>query len=129
MARVAAPDIIDIRRIRTAAIDRGHPMNRPALPPVQDNPAEHRFELSTQDQLAIAEYKLAGNVIAFTHTEVPQALQGQGVGTHLVRAGLDAARTRGLRVVPKCSMFEGYMRKHPETHELLADEGRAMLGL
>ncbi len=104
-------------------------MDKPALPPVRDNPAAHRFELSLHDALAVAEYEVSGSVITFTHTVVPQVLQGRGVGTHLVRAGLDAARARGLRVVPRCSMFEGYMRKHPETQDLLADEGRSLLGL
>ena len=96
---------------------------------VHDNPARSRFEYpSPQGEPAVAEYLLRGDTITFTHTRVPEALRGQGIATQLVLAGLASARARGLRVVPQCAMFAGYMRKHPETHDLLTGEGRALLG-
>jgi predicted GNAT family acetyltransferase len=96
---------------------------------VHDNPAKQRFEYSSQGERAIAAYTLSGNVITFTHTLVPEALQGQGVAKQLVLAGLAAARERDLQVIPQCPVFAAYMSKHPETHDLLADAGRALLGL
>lgn len=69
---------------------------------VRDNQAEHRYELTVDGELAVAEYKLDGDTIRFTHTLVPKAIDGQGVGTRLVRAALADARQRGLTVDPQC---------------------------
>ncbi|MGJ7609385.1 MULTISPECIES: GNAT family N-acetyltransferase [unclassified Variovorax] len=96
---------------------------------VQDNPAKHRFEYASQGERAVAIYSLDGDVITFIHTLVPEALQGQGIAKQLVLAGLASARERGLRVIPQCPVFAAYMRTHPETHDLLAEEGRTLLGL
>lgn len=104
-------------------------MSTSSPPAVHDNPAKHRFEYASDGERAVAMYELNGGVITFTHTLVPEALQGHGVARELVLAGLASARERGLRVVPQCPVFAAYMRKHPETHDLLADEGRALLGL
>lgn len=40
----------------------------------KDNPPESRYEAAVDGLLAIAEYRLAGEQIIFTHTEVPEAL-------------------------------------------------------
>ncbi len=101
----------------------------PASVQVHDNPSKHRFEYISQGHHAVAIYSLEGNVITFIHTLVPEALQGQGIAKQLVLAGLASARERGLRVVPQCPVFNGYMRVHPETHDLLSDEGRKLIGL
>lgn len=87
---------------------------------VQDNAAESRFELAVGGHLAVAYYKLDGKVITFTHTEVPPALGGQGVGSRLIRGALDAVRARGLKVVAKCDFVAGYLGKHKEYGDLIA---------
>lgn len=86
---------------------------------VQDNPAEHRFELDVDGHLAAAYYRREPGVITFVHTEVPQALSGQGIGSKLVRGALEAVRREGLRVVAKCPFVAAYMGKHPEFSDLL----------
>ena len=87
---------------------------------VTDNPSAQRFEMNVDGQQSVAEYRIDGDVITFTHTLVPEALQGRGLGTKMVEAGLAAARTHGQKVVPQCPMFSAYMKKHPETQALLA---------
>jgi predicted GNAT family acetyltransferase len=47
-------------------------------------------------------------------------LQGQGLAAALVAQALDWARQQGLRVRPTCSYVASYMRRHPETQDLLA---------
>jgi predicted GNAT family acetyltransferase len=97
---------------------------------VRDNPERHRFEIDLGDgTFAIAQYTLPAGKIMFTHTEVPPAHEGQGLGTLLIRAGLAAARERGLQVIPICPFFAAYIRKHPEERDLLDPAYRKMLGV
>lgn len=90
---------------------------------VRDNPAAGQFEAQVDGSLAVAAYTLDGDQIAFTHTTVPRALEGRGVGSALVATALASARERGLKVVPLCSFVAAYMKRHPETADLLAARG------
>ena len=96
---------------------------------VRDNPAERRFEIEVDGKLAIAEYRLISGGIMFTHTEVPEALGGRGLGTLLIRAGLKAARERGLKVLPVCPFYAKYMKAHAEEHDILHPDYRLVLGI
>ena len=97
---------------------------------VHDNADRHRFEIDLGDgTFAIAEYTLPAGKIMFTHTEVPPAHEGQGLGSLLIRTGLASARERGLQVIPICPFFAAYIKKHPEEHDLLDPAYRKMLGL
>lgn len=97
---------------------------------VRDNPEDHRFEIDLGDgSLAIAEYTLLPGKIVFTHTKVPEAHEGQGIGTTLIRFALDAARERGLKVVPICPFFAAYMQEHSEVQDLLDPAWRKKFGL
>jgi uncharacterized protein len=86
---------------------------------VRDNSAFHRFELETDGHAAYAYYQMAPGVITLTHTEVPPALGGRGVGSALVRGVLEEVRARGLKVVPKCPFVSAFMGRHPEFNDLL----------
>jgi predicted GNAT family acetyltransferase len=94
---------------------------------VHDNPQASRFEASVSSQTAVAQYEIAPGVITFTHTRVPESLRGRGIANQLAEVALASARERGLRVIPKCTFFASYMRRHPETQDLLAPEGRVLL--
>ena len=87
---------------------------------VIDNPAEHRFELKVGDHIAAAYYKLEAGVITFIHTEVPQELSGQGIGSKLARGALEQVRARGLKVVPKCPFISAFIAKNTEFSDLVA---------
>lgn len=91
--------------------------------PVSHNVARTRFEAAPQGELATCDYRRQGDVLVLHHTEVPHALQGQGVAADMVRAALDFARSQGLRVRPTCSYVASYMRRHPETLDLLEGRG------
>ena len=86
---------------------------------VRNNTALNRFELDVDGHLAVSYYRLAPGVITFTHTEVPPALGGRGVGSTLVRGALDLVRAQGLKVVSKCPFVSAYLGKHPEFNDLL----------
>jgi predicted GNAT family acetyltransferase len=97
---------------------------------IRDNPERHRFETDLGDgTFAIAEYTLPAGKIMFTHTEVPPAHEGQGIGSALIRFALAAARERGLQVIPICPFFAAYIKRHEEVQDLLDPAYRKVLGL
>jgi uncharacterized protein len=99
-------------------------------PTVRDNPELRRFEIDLGDgSFAIAEYTRPEGKIVFTHTEVPPAHEGQGLGTALIRHALRSARERRLKVIPICPFFAAYFARHPEERDLLDDTWRTRLGL
>jgi hypothetical protein len=86
---------------------------------VTHNEDTSRFEAELDGALSVCVYRLQGDTAVFVHTEVPPALQGRGVAAALVGAALQWARARGLRVRPACSYVGAYMRRHPDTLDLL----------
>lgn len=97
---------------------------------IRDNVESHRFEADLGDgSLAIAEYNLLHGKIVFTHTEVPAAHEGQGIGSSLIRYALRSARERNLQVIPICPFFAAYIKKHDEEQDLLDPSYRNVLGL
>lgn len=96
---------------------------------VHDNFERRRFEIELGDSVAIAEYTLPKGMIMFTHTEVPPEHGGKGIGKALIRAGLEAARERGLKVIPICPFFAAYIKKHEEEQDLLDGTWRRQLGI
>ena len=87
---------------------------------IRNNTARQRFELDTEDQTAVAYYRLSPGVMTFTHTETPMALRGRGIASRLVQGALESARAAGLKVVPRCPFVSAYIAKHPEFGDLLA---------
>lgn len=86
---------------------------------VRNNEAESRFELDAGGHLAVAYYRLTPGVITFTHTEVPPALSGQGIGSKLARGALEQVRAMNLKVVAQCPFIAAYTGKHVEFQDLL----------
>jgi predicted GNAT family acetyltransferase len=88
---------------------------------VTDHPDESRYEAHVDGELAgFAAYDLADGLIVFTHTEVADAFEGQGVGSALARGALDAVRADGTRrVLPRCPFIRGWIEKHPDYQDLV----------
>jgi predicted GNAT family acetyltransferase len=87
---------------------------------VRNNEAEGRYELAVDGELAIAAYDRREGALIFTHTQVPAALEGQGVGSRLIKAALADARAQGLKIVPLCEFVAAYIERHPQEQDLLA---------
>jgi uncharacterized protein len=83
---------------------------------VEHFPERNVFEIHTQGYTAVLNYTLNDSIITFTHTDVPPALEGQGVGSKLVKAGFEYARANGLKIRSLCSFVDGYLKRHPEYH-------------
>jgi uncharacterized protein len=88
---------------------------------VHDNVTKGRFELDVEGRTAFVTYRTAGNIITLVHTEVPKELGGRGIGSRLAEGVLALIRARGQKVIPRCQFFAGYIGKHPEYQDLVAD--------
>ena len=89
---------------------------------VTHNEEAHRFEAGIGGLRAFIAYSRFPGRIVYTHTEVPQPLEGQGVAAKLTRVALDFARVHHLRVVPLCPYVSSFIRKHPEYQDLVSSD-------
>ncbi|MCU1667964.1 MAG: Acyl-CoA N-acyltransferase [Blastococcus sp.] len=97
---------------------------------VVDVPERGRFEIRDGDHVVgLASYHVDAGVMTLPHTEVDPGVGGRGIGTALVAGVLNAARERGLHVLPYCSFVRHYIQQHPETVDLVAEEDRPHFGL
>ena len=76
---------------------------------VTDNRAESRFELTVDGAVAELIYRRRANRLVLIHTEVPESLEGRGLGGNLVKAAVDRA------VIPLCPFARSWLERHPET--------------
>lgn len=88
---------------------------------IRDDSARQRYQLDIDGALAFIDYLRDGHRVIMTHAEVPPELRGGGIGSALVKGALALVRERGEKVVPVCPFVAQYMRRHPETQDLLAD--------
>ena len=86
---------------------------------VVHNQEARRFELTVEGNLAVLDYMLKGGILIFTHTGVPPDIEGRGLGSTLVKTGLDFARDNEFKVRSLCWFVSKYIRYHPEYQELL----------
>lgn len=104
----------------------------PAEAPIEvvDNPAEDRYEICVGGELAgFTQYRQRPAGLAFTHTEIDDRFEGQGLGGKLVAFALDDARSRGLAILPLCPFVKSYIERHPEYLDLVPEEKRGEFGL
>lgn len=85
--------------------------------PVTHNAEKNRFEIALDGSPAMLQYMHMGSQIIFTHTEVPEAHEGEGLASQLARTGLQYAREEDLRVVPLCPFVKAYMQRHRDEYE------------
>jgi len=86
---------------------------------VVNNQESQRYEIRRDGQiLGFTAYQMARRLIVFTHTEIEPAVEGQGMGSKLVRAALDDVRSQGLEVLPICPFVQQWMARHPDYLDL-----------
>jgi predicted GNAT family acetyltransferase len=107
------------------ALKESFPASDPAAvtvePTLSDNEELHRYEMSLDGVTAHLRYKRMPGVIELVHTQVPDALQGRGIGSALVKAVLDRVRADGLRVVPTCPFVRRVIETHPEYADMIEE--------
>ena len=87
---------------------------------VSNNAEAARYEARVGAKIVgFAEYQLTDDLIAFTHTEVEPAYEGQDVGSALARAALDEVRGTNRKVLPLCPFIKGWIGHHREYVDLV----------
>lgn len=88
--------------------------------PLVNNESSRQFELVVNGIKAKIEYDRQKERMFLLHTEVPAALEGQGVGAALVEKTLHYLEANNLKLVPLCPFVAAYVKRHPEWKRLLA---------
>ncbi|GAA4271343.1 GNAT family N-acetyltransferase [Aquimarina gracilis] len=89
-----------------------------------DRAPKKRFELHVENQIVFIEYILAkGDSIYLTHTEVPVSLEGNGLGSAIIKKTLEYIRKKGYQLVPLCPFVAAYIKKHPEAGKGILKSG------
>lgn len=97
---------------------------------IRDSTEDERFEAEVDGALAgFAQYRRRKDLIAFVHTEVDPAYEGQGIGSALIGEALKQSRAAGLAVLPFCPFVRGYIERHPEELDLVPEDLRAKFDL
>lgn len=88
---------------------------------IKDNPERKRFEYEVDGQTSYVEYIINSmGMIFLTHTEVPKAIEGQGIAFQMIHEVLKDIEKRSLELVPLCPVVAEYLRRNPEWKKLLA---------
>lgn len=86
---------------------------------VSDNTDRSQYEMPVDGQLVFARYRRHGAVVAILHVEAPVALRGSGAAGRLMQGIVEIARAKGDKLQPLCSYAAAWMRRHPESNDLL----------
>lgn len=90
---------------------------------VTNDPDAGRYQARVDGRTAgFAAYEVRDGRVVFTHTEVDDAYDGQGVGSVLVREALDDVRAGARQVVPECSFVKAWIERHPDYQDLVAPQ-------
>jgi predicted GNAT family acetyltransferase len=84
---------------------------------VTDDVAGEHFTLTEDGHTAELVYHLNGKRLVLIHTEVPDELEGRGIGGRLVKAALARARREGLTIVPNCPFARSWLERHRDAAE------------
>ncbi len=84
------------------------------------NTAQQRFETRVEAWLCRLDYQMRDGQAHLVHTEVAPAVEGRGIAGALAHAALQWAQTENIKVVPRCSFVQSYIKRHPEWAALLA---------
>lgn len=88
---------------------------------ITHNADEQRYEIHVDGILAgfsLAEE--SDDQVIFTHTEVLDQFEGQGLAGELITGALDDVRVKDKKVVSRCAYVTRFIEKHLDYADLLA---------
>lgn len=82
----------------------------------EQNGSKGAFFVETDgERLAEMTYSMAGNeLIIIDHTEVSDQLRGKNAGYQLVKAAVDMARSKAIKILPLCPFAKSVFEKKGE---------------
>ncbi|HEX8633050.1 MAG TPA: GNAT family N-acetyltransferase [Pyrinomonadaceae bacterium] len=88
---------------------------------VTHNRQKRRFEMPLADgaEAFISYEETSRGVLTLAHTEVPEAYEGQGIGSAMVKGALEIVQAEHLKIAPACPFVADYLRRHPEYQSLV----------
>lgn len=90
---------------------------------IKHNSKTNRFETDVDGATAYVEYEVADDgVMVFTHTIVPEELEGRGIARELVTFALDYARKNEKKVFAECAYVDAFLEKHHKDYADIIDE-------
>ncbi|QYF73483.1 GNAT family N-acetyltransferase [Cryobacterium sp. PAMC25264] len=89
---------------------------------VEHEPEVSRYTLwQDGEPVGLADYRIEGEELRFTHTEVDPARRDHGLASILVEGALDDVRTRtDFTVVAECPFVAEWIDSHAEYQDLLS---------
>jgi predicted GNAT family acetyltransferase len=97
---------------------------------VQDNPAEQRYEIRVDGELAgFTTYRPFEGGLSLIHTEIDPRFEGKGLATTLIRHILDEQREQDRQVLPFCPFVRAFIQRHRDYVDLVPEEQRARFDL
>jgi predicted GNAT family acetyltransferase len=88
---------------------------------VTRNEDKAQWEARAGGETGVLTYSEQDGKLFLLHTEVPGAMEGQGIGGRLVRAAADYARQAGEKVVPFCPFARVWLERHPDYADVVAE--------
>ena len=64
-------------------------------------------------------YSLNDGTMTIDHTEIDKKLRGEGIGQDMVRAAVEYAREKGLKIDPVCPYARKIIESTPELQDVL----------
>src|SRR5215469_14543652 len=86
--------------------------------------AEGRLVHREGDLEGFLTYRVEGDRLVITHTEVPEAIGDEGIGGELVRRAVELAASRGLTVVPLCPFARHWLSTHADVRATVGVDWR-----
>ncbi|PLK45314.1 GNAT family N-acetyltransferase [Emticicia sp. TH156] len=90
---------------------------------VKHIPEDKLFVIKLEEDMAFQEYIQTDTDLVITHTEVPKAMEGKGIGSMLAKNALKYAEENNLKIMPLCPFMAAYLRKNYETYKHLLAPG------
>lgn len=82
--------------------------------PIRLDDGGHRYVAVVDGHEAELIFRRDGDRLSIEHTEVPDALEGRGLGGALVRAAVAEAIDKQLTIVPQCLFARSWIERHPD---------------
>ncbi|MDN5761150.1 MAG: N-acetyltransferase [Microlunatus sp.] len=86
---------------------------------VTRNDERSRYEGRREGELvSLVDYVLRDDTMIVIHTGTESRWRGNGLAAQITQAALDDARSRGLRVLPRCPFTAEFIQRHPSYADL-----------